>query len=101
MAGPIFGTDIDQYHDPESSRWNVTTQLDVRRFRAARLVPRLSVLASYNWRWFQFSGHRQPGCRCSDYTSFTARTIDPPSGGGGYRSRDSPTSTLLFGQTRT
>ena len=107
MAGPTFGTDVlTNTYDPEILEgWNVrphnwTFGVAVQH----ELLPRLSVLASYNRRWFQnFLVTDNLAVDASDYTSFSVAA--PPDGrlpgGGGYViSGLYDVNPLLFGQTR-
>jgi Carboxypeptidase regulatory-like domain len=107
MASPTFGTDIlTNTYDPEIlGGWNVrqnnwTFGVSLQH----ELLPRLSLLASYNRRWFQnFLVTDNLAVTASDFTSFSV-TAPPDSrlpGGGGYVvSGLYDVNPLLFGQTR-
>ncbi len=107
MASPTFGTDVlTNTYDPD-----ILGGWDVRphnwSFGASvqhELLPRLSVLAAYNRRWFSnFLVTDNLAVSPADFTAFTATApLDPRlPGGGGY-----PISGLydvnpqLFGQTQ-
>ena len=107
MAGPTFGTDIptNTYDSEILEGWNVRPHNWTFGIAAQHeLVPRLSVLASYNRRWFQnFLVTDNLAVTASDFTPFTATAPSDPRlpGGGGYPIAGLyDVNPLLFGQTR-